>query len=181
MRAPSPLSLLSLRSLLLGLAACAALAACKKTDRSPDATEAECVAYRDKMFAFLPTEEQKAMGGIGMSHATPKEIELCRQRMNSDEVACALKATTMDEALACRSAIDDRPDEVKRTPEECKAYADHVMKLAEANERGEAMGPPLTPSMAKMAAAECPRWLSKKRFDCVMKAPMPMGIMQCPP
>jgi hypothetical protein len=56
-----------------------------------------------------------------------------------------------------------------------------MMKLAELNEKGEAIGPPLTPAMAKMAIAECPRWLTKKRYECVMKAPSPMGIMQCPP
>jgi hypothetical protein len=101
--------------------------------------------------------------------------------MNSDEVQCVLEATTQDDALACRSATDDRPDDVKRTPDECKAYSDHMMKLAELNEAGQAVGPPLTPAMAKMSVAECPRWLSKARYECVMKAPSPMGIMQCPP
>ena len=158
-----------------------ALAACKREPANVDATEADCTAYRNKMFSFLPAEEQKSMADLGMDKPTPKEIELCRQRMNRDEVACALEATTQDEALACKSATDDRPDEVKRTPEECKAYAQHMMKLAELNEQGEAVGPPLTPAMAKMAIAECPRWLSKKRYECVMKAPSPMGIMQCPP
>ncbi|HEY5946338.1 MAG TPA: hypothetical protein VIV40_12635 [Kofleriaceae bacterium] len=162
------------------LLALAGSSACTKP-KSPDATDAECTAYRNKMFAFLPAEEQKSMAGIGLDKPTPKELELCRERMNSDEVACVLKAASMDEALACRSATDDRPAEVKRTPEECKAYSDHMMKLAELNERGEAIGPPLTPAMAKMAIAECPRWLTKKRYDCVMAAPSPMGIMQCPP
>ena len=171
-------------ALLIALAVAAAVAVavgCKREPKNVDATEADCVAYRNKMFLFLPAEEQKSLGGLGMDKPTPKEIELCRQRMNADEVACALKAATQDEALACKSATDDRPAEVRRTPEECKAYADHMQKLAEANERGEAIGPPLTPAMAKMAIAECPRWLSKQRYDCVMKAPSPMGIMQCPP
>ena len=167
--------------LLAGVCACALVACKREPTKSPDATEAECAAYRNKMFSFLPAAEQQSMAGIGMDKPTPKEIELCRQRMNSDEVACALKATTQDEALACKSATDDRPTDVRRTAEECKAYADHMMKLAEANEQGDAIGPPLTPAMAKMAIAECPRWLSKKRYDCVMKAPSPMGIMQCPP
>ena len=165
----------------LALAVCFGSGACKREPKNIDATEADCVAYRNKMFSFLPAEEQKSLGGIGMDKPTPKEIELCRQRMNSDEVACALKAATQAEALACKSATDDRPAEVRRTPDECTAYADHMLKLAEANERGESVGPPLTPAMAKMAIAECPRWLSKKRYDCVMKAPSPMGIMQCPP
>lgn len=170
-----------MRSTLIVLALGLAAVACKREAVNVDATEADCIAYRDKMFSFLPAQEQQAMAGIGMDKATPKEIELCRQRMNHDEVACALKASSQDEALACTSATDDRPAEVKRTAEECKAYADHMMKLAEQNESGDAMGPPLTPAMAKMAIAECPRWLSKKRYDCVMKAPSPMGIMQCPP
>jgi hypothetical protein len=164
----------------LGLAVGFGAGACKRESKNVDATEADCIAYRNKMFSFLPAQEQQSMAGIGMDKPTPKEIQLCRQRMNHDEVECALKATTQDEALACKSATDDRPDEVKRTPEECQAYAEHMMKLAEANESGEAIGPPLTPAMAKMAIAECPRWLSKKRYDCVMKAPSPMGIMQCP-
>ena len=163
------------------LASVLALSACKREAKNVDATEADCIAYRNKMFAFLPAQEQQAMGGLGMGKPTPKEIELCRQRMNSDEVACVLKATTMDEALACRSATDDRPADVKRTAEECKAYSEHMMMLAEKNETEESIGPPLTPAVAKMAIAECPRWLSKARYDCVMKAPMPMGIMQCPP
>ena len=132
------------------VAAALGLGACKREPKNVDATEADCIAYRNKMFSFLPAEEQKSMGGIGLDKPTPKELELCRQRMNSDEVACALKATTQDEALACKSATDDRSDEVKRTPEECKAYAEHMQKLAEANESGEAIGPPLTPAMAKM-------------------------------
>jgi hypothetical protein len=167
--------------LTLVLAGAVALGACKREPKNVDASEADCIAYRNKMFSFLPAEEQQSMAGLGMDKPTAKEIELCRQRMNADEVACALKATTQDDALACRSATDDRPDDVKRTPEECKAYAEHLLKLAEANEKGDAIGPPLTPAMAKMAIAECPRWLSKKRFDCVMKAPSPMGIMQCSP
>jgi hypothetical protein len=166
---------------LVALAALAAGAACKREPKNVDATEADCIAYRNKMFSFLPAQEQQSMAGIGMDKPTPKEIELCRERMNRDEVACALGATTQDQALACKSATDDRPAEVRRTPEECTAYADHMMKLAEANEKGEAIGPPLTPAMAKMAIAECSRWLTKKRYDCVMKAPSPMGIMQCPP
>ena len=157
-----------------------ALAACKKA-KSPDATPAECEAYRNKMFSFLPAEEQKSMADLGMGKPTPKELELCRERMNSDEVACAMKAATMDEALACKSATDDRPAEVKRTAEECKAYGEHMMKLAELNESGQAIGPPLTPAMAQLAARECERWLTKKRYDCVMAAPSPMGIMSCPP
>jgi hypothetical protein len=163
------------------LLALLALCACKREPKNVDASESECIAYRNKMFSFLPAEEQASMAGIGMGKATPKEIELCRQRMNSDEIGCALKAATQEEALACKSATDDRPAEVRRTPEECKAYAEHMQKLAESNEKGDAIGPPLTPAMAKMAIAECPRWLSKKRYECVMKAPSPMGIMQCPP
>jgi hypothetical protein len=166
---------------IVALVGVGSVGACKREPKNVDATEADCIAYRNKMFAFLPEVEQKSMTDLGMGKPTPKELELCRQRMNSDEVACALKATTQDEALACRSATDDRPDEVKRTAEECTAYSEHLMKLAVLNESGQAMGPPLTPAMAKMAVAECPRWLSKKRFDCVMKAPSPMGIMQCPP
>jgi hypothetical protein len=157
-----------------------ALCACTKA-RTPDATEADCAAYREKMFSLLPEDQQKNMAGLGMDKPTPKEIALCRERMNSDEVACALKATTLDDALACKSATDDRPDEVRRTPEECKAYSEHMLKLAEATEAGETHGPPLTPAMAKMAGRECERWLTKKRYDCVMKAEAPMGLMNCPP
>lgn len=158
----------------------AALAGCKK-QASPDATEAECVAYRKKMFSLLPAEEQNAMAGLGLDKPTPLEIELCRERMNSDEIACALAAGSLDEALACRSAIDDRPAHVKRTPEECRAYKEHFIKLAELNESGNAVGPPLTVAMAKLAGQECDRWLTKQRYDCVMKAESPMGLAQCPP
>ena len=157
------------------------VAACKREAKDVGATEADCVAYRNKMFSFFPAEEQKAMGGIGMDKPTPKEIEICRTRMKSDEIQCAVKAATIDEALACKSAVDDRTTELKRTPDECKAFADHMMKLAEKNEAGQAVGPPLTPTMAKMAGRECDRGMTKKRYDCVMKAEIPMGLMQCPP
>lgn len=117
----------------------------------------------------------------GLDKPTPKEIELCRERMNADEVACVLKTTTMDEALACKSATDDRPAEVKRTPEECKTYSEHVMKLAEQSQGPDSIGMPLTPAMAKLAARECERWLSKKRYDCVLQQPSAAGILTCPP
>ena len=170
-----------MRSLTAAVIALAALGgACKRAPKNVDATEAECSAYRDKMFGFLPPEDQAAVKNFGMGKATPREIELCRQRMNSDEVQCALKATTFDDALACRSATDDRPDEVKRTPEECKAYGEHMTKLAADADKGDGVGPPLSPAMAKIAIADCPRWLSKKRYDCVMAAPTAMAIMQCP-
>lgn len=166
------------RSLLVVLAV---TAGCSKASKNVDATEAECVSYRDKLFSLLPAEEQTSMAKGGLDKATPKEIELCRERMNSDEVACALKATTMDEALACKSATDDRPADVKRTPEECKTYSEHVMKLAEQSQSQDAFGPPLTPAMAKMSIRECERWLSKKRYDCVLQQPSSAGILGCPP
>jgi hypothetical protein len=171
-----------MRWLVAVAVAIAALAACsKRAAKNVDATEAECTAYRNKMFSLMPAQEQTAMGGLGLDKPTPKELELCKQRMNSDEIQCALEAASFDDALACRSATDDRPDDVKRTPEECKAYADHMKQLSDQAENTDTVGPPLTPSVAKMAIAECPRWLSKKRFDCVMKATAPMALMQCPP
>ena len=170
-----------MRSLAAAALVLVALGACKRAPKSAHATDADCVAYRNKMFSLMPAQEQTAMGGLGLDKPTPKELELCKQRMNSDEIQCALKAATFDDALACRSATDDRPDDVKRTPEECKAYADHMKQLSDQAENTDTVGPPLTPSVAKMAIAECPRWLSKKRFDCVMKATAPMALMQCPP
>jgi hypothetical protein len=155
--------------------------ACTKTGKSPNAMKVECEQYRDKMFSFLPESEREAAKGIGMDKPTKMEVDLCMQRMTSEEVACALKASSQAEALACKPSVDIRPAEAKRTPEECTAYSAHVMKLAEENEKGEAMGPPFTPAMAAMFARECERWLTKARFDCVMKAPSPMGLMMCKP
>ena len=159
----------------------ASLGACKKAGTSVDATEAECASYRNKLFSLLPAEEQAAMAKGGLDKPTAKELELCRARMNSDEVACALKASSIDEAMSCKSATDDRPADVKRTAEECKAYSEHVMKLASQSQGEQAFGPPMTPAMAKMAARECERWLSKKRYDCVMEQPSSAGILGCPP
>jgi hypothetical protein len=158
-----------------------ALVACTKSTKSPNATKVECEQYRDKMFSFLPDSEREAAKGIGMDKPTKLEVDLCMQRMTSEEVACALKAGAQADALACKPSVDIRPAEAKRTPEECTAYSAHVMKLAEENEKGEAMGPPFTPAMAAMFARECERWLTKARFDCVMKAPSPMGLMMCKP
>jgi hypothetical protein len=158
-----------------------ALVACTKAGRSPNATKVECEQYRNKMFSFLPDSEREAAKGIGMDKPTKMEVDLCMQRMTSEEVGCALKASTQADALSCKPSVDIRPAEAKRTTEECTAYSAHVMKLAEENEKGEAMGPPFTPAMAAMFARECERWLTKARFDCVMKAPSPMGLMMCKP
>jgi hypothetical protein len=166
---------------LLGFGIAAALVACTKTGKSPNATRVECEQYRNKMFSFLPDSEREAAKGIGMDKPTPMELDLCMQRMTSEEVACALEARAQPDALACKPSVDIRPADAKRTPEECTAYSAHVMKLAEENEKGEAMGPPFTPAMAAMFARECERWLTKARFDCVMKAPSPMGLMTCKP
>jgi hypothetical protein len=171
-----------MRALHIIAIALLASSACKKGGaKSVDATEAECVAYRNKLYSLLPAGEQAAMASSKLDKPTPKEIELCRERMNSDEVACALKASSIDEAMSCKSATDDRPADVKRTPEECKAYSEHVMKLASQSQGEQAFGPPMTPAMAKMAARECERWLSKKRYDCVMEVPSSAGILGCPP
>jgi len=171
-----------MRSLLLITAGVAVgLGACKKTEKSPNATQVECEQYRNKMFSYLPDVERESAKGIGMDKPTKMEIDLCMQRMTSEEVACALKSSTQADALSCKPSVDIRPADAKRTPEECKAYSEHVMKLAVENEKGEALGPPFTPSMAALFARECERWLTKARFDCVMKAPSPMGLMLCKP
>jgi hypothetical protein len=168
-----------MRVLALVLAG-AALGACTKAKPSSRASEAECVAYRDKLFSLLPQVEQDAMRQGGNDKATPKELEMCRQRVHSDEIACVQKATTLDDALACTSAIDDRPEAVKRTPAECEAYKEHLLKLADVAASPDAFGPPLTKAMAKLAGRECERWMSKKRYDCVMSAQASAGLIQCP-
>jgi hypothetical protein len=162
--------------------ACLFAAACTKASgKSPNATQAECEQYRNKMFSFLPEAERDSATKLGMDKPTKMELDLCMQRITSEEVQCALGKTTQADALACKPSVDIRPADAKRTPEECKAYSDHVMKLAEENEKGDVAGPPFTPSMAAMFARECERWLTKARFDCVMKAESPMGMMGCKP
>jgi hypothetical protein len=171
-----------MRALHIIAIALLASSACKKGGaKSVDATEAECVAYRNKLYSLLPAGEQAAMASSKLDKPTPKEIELCRERMNSDEIGCALKAQTLDEALACKTATDDRPDEVKRTAEECKAYGEYVTKLADESRGKESFGFPMSPSIVKMTLRECERWLSKKRYDCVMQQPSSAGILGCPP
>ena len=157
--------------------------ACTKAKKgpAPNATEAECVEYRQKMFSFNPPEEQAAMSKMGFDKPSPLELKLCKERITSEEVKCALASTSQDQALACKPSVDIRPAHAKRTPEECQAYSDHAMKLAVENESGGAVGPPFTPAMAKLFRRECERWLTKKRYDCIMKAPSPMGMMGCEP
>lgn len=164
-----------------GLLLVVAIAACTKSGKSPNATKAECEQYRNKMFSFLPQSERDAAAGLGMDKPTKLELALCMERITSEEVACALTKSTQAEALACKPSVDIRPANAKRTPEECAAYSAHVMKLAQQNEAGQAVGPPFTPAMAAMFARECERWLTKSRYDCVMKAPSPMGLMSCKP
>jgi hypothetical protein len=169
-----------MRALALVVAGLALGACTKARSSSSHTTETECVAYRDKLFSLLPQDEQDAMRKGGNDKATPKEIEMCRQRVHSDEIACMQKATTLDDALACKPAVDDRPDAVKRTPEECQAYKEHLLKLADVAASDDAFGPALTRSMAKMAGRECERWMTKKRYDCIMSAQTSAGMIQCP-
>jgi hypothetical protein len=168
-------------SILAGALALAALGACKKDKPVPHATVEECTAYRNKMFSFLPIEEQQAAAKMGMDKPMPLELKLCQERMVSDEIKCALAATTQDAALACKSAHDIRPADAKRTPEECTALTAHVLELAESNESGNEVGPPFTPAMSKMFSRECERWMTKSRYDCVMRADSPMGLTSCKP
>ena len=163
------------------LLAGAVLGACTKAKpAAPRATDAECTAYRNQLFSLLPETERAGLGKSGMGTPSPKELELCRERVHPDEIACVVKATTLDEALACTSAIDDRPDAVKRTPAECEAYRAHLLEMAEVAASENAFGPPLTKAMAKIAGRECERWMSKKRYDCVMSAKASAAFIQCP-
>ena len=143
--------------------------------------DAECQAYRDKLFSFMPESDRAKYASMGLGQQTPTELALCQQRMQSDEIACVVAAKTFDEALLCKPAVDDRPAEMKRTVAECEAFAAHVGKLATDATQGEGAGPPFTPFMAKLMARECGRWLSKDRYDCVMKAPTTLGFLGCPP
>lgn len=158
-----------------------ALVACKKPAATPNATEAECEQYRNKLFSLLPDAEREGMSRMGMQKPTKVELALCMQRVTSEEVACAVKATTQEQALACKPSVDIRPLDARRTPEECAAYREHVTKLAEKFDTNDGIGPPLTPSMAAMLARECERWMTKSRYDCVMKATSSMGLMSCKP
>lgn len=162
------------------LALVLAVAACSKTS-SPNATRAECERYRDKLFSLLPEHERTAGTNMGMHKATKFELDLCEQRVTSDEVACALQATTQADALACKPKVDIRPPEAKRSPDECKAFGEHVLKLATLFESTEGVGPPFTKAMAAMLARECDRWMTKQRYDCVMKSGSPMDLMGCRP
>jgi len=154
--------------------------ACKKA-KPPNATRAECEEYRDKLFSLLPDNEREAGTRMGMHKATKLELDLCEQRMTSDEVACALVATTQADALACKPKVDIRPADAKRTPDECKAFTEHVMKLGRMFESTETPGPPFTKAMAAMLARECERWMTQKRYDCVMKSGSTMDLMGCRP
>lgn len=168
-------SRLAVAALLVGMAA-----ACSKA-KPATATRAECEQYRDKLFSLLPDAEREAGTRMGMHKATKYELDLCVQRVTSDEVACALKTTTLVDALACKPTVDIRPADAKRTPEECATSTEHILKLAEVFDKNEGIGPPFTKSMAMMLARECERWMTKDRYDCILKAGMPMDLMRCRP
>jgi hypothetical protein len=155
-------------------------AACTKAT-SPNANEAECQQYRDKLFSLLPDAEREAVTRMGLQKASPYELALCQQRMTSDEIACAVTKTTQADALACKPKVDIRPADAKRTPEECAKAGEHIMKLADVFDKNEGIGPPFTKSMAAMLARECDRWMTKERYDCILKAGMPMDLMGCRP
>ncbi|HUS31035.1 MAG TPA: hypothetical protein VMZ53_21140 [Kofleriaceae bacterium] len=159
-----------------------AVAACSGSGRGhKPPSEAECQAYRDKLFAYMPEADRTKVTAMGLGKQTPIELALCQQRMKSDEIACVVASKTFDEALLCKPAVDDRPAEMKRSPAECQAFMEHVTKLANDAAQGDASGPPFTPFMAKLTARECGRWLSKERYECVMQAPTTLGIVGCPP
>jgi hypothetical protein len=163
-------------ALLLAVTACGG----SKHGHKPP-SEAECQAYRDKLFSYMPEADKAKATAMGLGRQTPIELALCQQRMQSDEIACVVASKTFDEAMLCEPAVDDRPAEMKRTLAECQAFASHVIKLASNAAEGEAAGPPFTPFMAKLMARECGRWLSKDRYECVMKAPTTLGLIGCPP
>jgi hypothetical protein len=151
------------------------------TGKAPNATEAECEQYRNKLFSLLPEAEREAAGRMGLQKATKFELALCMERITSDEVACALTKTTQADALACKPTTDIRPPEAQRTEAECNAYREHVTKLGALTQTAETAGPPFTPAMAAMLARECERWMSKSRYDCIMKAGSPLSLMSCRP
>lgn len=155
-------------------------AACSKA-KSPNATRKECQLYRTKLFSLLPDAEREAGARMGLDLPTPYELDLCEQRVTSDEIACAVQTSTLADALACKPAVDIRPADAKRGPEECAAFATHVLKLSELFEKNDGIGPPFTRSMATIFARECERWMTKERYDCVLKAGMPMDLMRCKP
>jgi hypothetical protein len=160
------------------LLAVLAAAACSKS-KAPNATRDECVAYRSKLFELLPDAEREHWRAAGFDKPSKLELDLCQERVTSVEVACVLKQTTLDDALLCKPTVDIRPAEMRRTPEECAAYREHVIKLAELGEKTETIGPPLTVAMAKLVARECERWMSKKRYDCGVAAGASPDLMMC--
>lgn len=160
--------------------AVALLVGCTKA-KPPNASAAECEQYRDKLFSLLPEPERAAAERMGLQKATKFELDLCMQRVTSDEVACALTATTQEQALACKPKVDIRPPEARRTEAECVAFRERVMKLGELAEGTDTPGPPFTKAMAAMLARECERWMTQQRYDCVMKAGSPMDLMSCRP
>lgn len=165
---------------MIALAVLVAVAGCSKA-KQPNASAAECEQYRDKLFSLLPEPERAAEERMGLQKATKFELDLCMQRVTSDEVACALPATTQEQALACKPKVDIRPPEAKRTEAECVAFREHVTKLGALADRVDAPGPPFTKAMAAMLARECERWMTKQRYDCIMKAGSPMDLMSCRP
>jgi hypothetical protein len=167
-------------ALSITIAALVAAVACRTSRHGhKPPTGAQCQAYRDKVFSYMPPAERDQATAMGLGAQTPVELALCQQRMQADEIACVVASSTLDEALACRPAVDDRPAEMKRSPAECQAFSAHVMKLAA--DADHAGGPPFTPFMAQLMARECGRWLSKDRYECVMKAPTTLGFLGCPP
>jgi len=153
------------------------LAACTKS--RPNASRAECERYRARLFELLPDTEREHWRASGMDKPSKLELDFCEERVTSSEVACVAKAPTLDAALECKPTAEIRPADMRRTPEECSAYREHVVKLAELGEGTETIGPPLTVAMAKMVARECERWMSKARYECGLKAGTSPDLMMC--
>ena len=116
----------------------------------------------DRQASFIARNPFDRIAGTCITFALDGEIEA--------------RAATLQEPLD-----DIRPPEAKRTPEECAKAREHIMKLAEVFDKNEGIGPPFTASMATMLARECERWMTKERYDCILKAGMPMDLMGCRP
>ena len=114
-----------------------ALAACAK--KAPNATREECRQYRAKLFELLPDAEREHWRASGLDKASKLELDFCQQRVTSAEVACVRNKTTLDDALACKPTVDLRPADMRRTPEECSAYREHVVQLAADGEKTETL------------------------------------------
>ena len=159
------------------------VAACGRSTpaRGQLATRVECEAYAAKLLSLAAPTARDAAAQVGRDKPSEAELVRCMERMTSEEIACATRAKTVDEALACKPTVDPRPAALRYTAEECERYERALRDGALGGLDRSPDHVEMANNLGKAGERECDHWLTRERFACVVKATTIDQIAACPP